>query len=50
MEKMEKVEALRNKAGVTYEEAKAAYDKILGIYNDKGKLTSSDISNNGLSN
>ena len=34
----------------SYEEAKAAYDKILGIYNEKGYLTSSDISNNGLSN
>ena len=34
----------------SYEEAKAAYDKILGIYNEKGELTSSDISNNGLSN
>lgn len=32
----------------SYEEAKAAYDKILNIYNEKGNLEYSDIKNNGL--
>lgn len=32
----------------TYEEAKAAYDKLLNTYNEKGDLTYSDVSSNGL--